>query len=106
MSVKKKSVDVRKKMSRRSYIVYIVECCDHSYYTGIAIDVAERVRAHNECSGRGARYTRSRQPVTLVYTEKLTSKSNALRREYTIKQLPRHKKQELVDSFASRRYST
>jgi len=78
--------------------VYIVECADHSLYTGIARDVQARVVTHN--AGKGARYTRSRLPVTLVYREPATDRSSALRREYRIRTLPRPAKQALIESAA------
>ena len=76
--------------------VYIVECADGSLYTGIAKDVERRVSAHN--TGQGAKYTRSRRPVTLVYRETATDRSAALRRELAIKQLRPAEKRSLVDS--------
>jgi putative endonuclease len=74
--------------------VYIVSCADESLYTGIALDVEARIASHN--AGRGARYTRSRLPVTLVYHEPATSRSAALRREHAIKRLTRRQKQHLI----------
>ena len=70
--------------------VYIVRCADDSLYTGWALDVAKRVQAHN--CGRGARYTRDRGPVVLVYTEELPTRADAMRRELAIKHYPRAKK--------------
>ena len=83
-------------MSKGSDIwhVYMVRCSDGTLYTGIAKDLEKRVEAHN--SGKdGARYTRSRRPVTLVYSEQVGSKSAAARLEYQIKKLPRAKKERL-----------
>lgn len=74
--------------------VYVVECADGSLYTGIARDVTARVAQHNE--GAGARYTRSRLPVTLVHVEPAPDRSAALRREYEIKQMPAPRKRQLV----------
>jgi putative endonuclease len=73
-----------------AWFVYIVRCRDGSLYTGISNDVAARVAVHNR--GRGARYTRGRGPVTLVYVERRRSRSTALRREAAIKALPRAEK--------------
>lgn len=70
--------------------VYILECADGTLYTGWTTDVQKRVQTHN--AGKGAKYTRSRRPVKLVYTETFESKSDALRREYQIKQLSRAQK--------------
>lgn len=70
--------------------VYMVRCADGTLYTGWAVDVAARVRAHN--AGRGARYTRARRPVTLVFSEAQPDRSAALRRERALKKLPRARK--------------
>ena len=70
--------------------VYMLECADGSFYIGWTNDLRKRLETHN--SGRGAKYTRSRRPVKLVYTEQYESKSDALRREYEIKQLSRAQK--------------
>jgi len=78
-----------------SFSVYIVECRGGSLYTGYAVDVEKRVREHNE-GDRGARYTKSRRPVKLVYSEKLESKSKAMKREAQIKKLSRGEKIRLV----------
>jgi len=75
--------------------VYMVCCSDGTLYTGITNDLEKRIEAHN--SGKaGARYTRSRRPVTLVYSEQAGSKSEAASLEYRIKKLGRLKKKELV----------
>lgn len=76
------------------WFVYVVRCGDGSLYTGIATDVEARVGVHND--GRGARYTRSRRPVTLVYMERRRSRSSALKRELAIKGLPRVEKLALI----------
>jgi putative endonuclease len=74
--------------------VYIVQCCDGTLYTGYAIDPHEREKMHN--AGRGARYTASRLPVSLVYVERFESKSEALRREHALKRLTRADKVALI----------
>lgn len=74
--------------------VYMVECCDGSLYTGWTTDVEERIKTHN--SGQGAKYTRSRLPVKLVYFEETNDKSAALKREIAIKRLTREKKLKLI----------
>jgi putative endonuclease len=66
--------------------VYVVRCADGSLYTGVARDLAARIAAHN--AGRGARYTRGRGPVTLVYQEAADDRASAQRREAAIKRLP------------------
>jgi putative endonuclease len=76
------------------WFVYLVRCRDGSLYTGISTDVQARVAVHND--GRGARYTRSRRPVTLVYVEPRRFRSTALRREAAIKALPRAAKWSLI----------
>ena len=78
------------------YSVYMVCCADDSYYTGIATDVERRIMVHN--SGKGAKYTRSRLPVHLVYKEDGLSKSDALKREIAIKKLSRKEKEALIAS--------
>ncbi|MBI3359620.1 MAG: GIY-YIG nuclease family protein [Chloroflexi bacterium] len=80
----------------RSYYCYIVECADGTFYTGWSVDVETRVKAHN--AGRGARYTRARRPVKLVYSERQPSHAAALRREAAIKQWPRARKRQLVSA--------
>lgn len=74
--------------------VYIVRCRDNSLYTGIALDVQQRIKKHN--SGDGAKYTRSRRPVKLVRKEKYATESQARKREAEIKSCPRLKKLNLV----------
>jgi putative endonuclease len=79
--------------------VYILECGDGSLYTGIARDVAERIITHNQ--GTGAKYTRGRLPVRLVYTEPADDRGTALRRELAIKKLSKKKKLRLIHSSAA-----
>ena len=81
-------------VASRMHYVYIVRCTDGSFYTGYARDPKARTRAHN--TGRGARYTSGRRPVRLVYWEAWETLSEALRREYELKQWPRARKQALV----------
>lgn len=78
------------------WYVYIVRCQDGSLYTGATTDLAGRVSQHN--AGKGARYTRSRLPVELVYQECVADRAAALRREHAIKRMPRSRKSELVDA--------
>lgn len=75
--------------------VYILHCADNTLYTGITTDISRRVHEHNH-SNKGARYTRARRPVTLAYQESCSSRSDASRREHSIKQLHRTKKLELI----------
>jgi predicted GIY-YIG superfamily endonuclease len=74
----------------------MARCADDSLYTGIAIDVPARIAAHN--AGKGARYTRSRVPVVLVYQEPAADRSSASCREHALKQLSRHEKLLLIES--------
>ena len=78
------------------YWVYLLRCGDGSLYTGCTNDLARRLRAHQ--SGRGAKYTRSRLPVELVYQEPAADRSAALRREAAIKALTRGEKLALIAS--------
>ena len=73
---------------------YIVECADGTYYTGWAVDPEKRVAMHNK--GRGARYTRTRGPVRLVYVEELPDRKAAMKREIVIKKLKREEKGKLI----------
>lgn len=77
------------------HYVYIVECSDGSLYTGYTTDVERRVEEHN--SGNGAKYTRGRNPVSVVYTESFETKSDAMSREYEIKQLSRSQKEAVIE---------
>ena len=76
------------------YYLYILRCGDNSLYTGITTDVARRLAAHQ--SGKGAKYTRGRGPLTLVYQEELPDKPSALRRELAGKALTREEKLALI----------
>lgn len=70
-----------------AWYVYILRCADGSLYTGVATDLERRLREHN--AGRGARYTRGRAPVALVYQERCADRRGAARREHRIKRLSR-----------------
>jgi len=74
--------------------VYILRCSDDSLYCGWTTDLEHRVAAHN--NGSGAKYTRSRRPVVLVYTEQYEDKGAALSREWHIKRMRRNEKLELI----------
>ena len=77
-----------------SFYCYIVECADGTYYTGWTVDPERRVAVHNR--GRGARYTRTRCPVRLVYVEELPDRKSAMKRELVIKRMRRGRKLKLV----------
>lgn len=78
--------------------VYILRCRDGTLYTGITDDVERRLKAHN--SGKGAKYTRGRGPVEMVYREQHLNKSAALKREIAIKKLSREEKLTLIEKGA------
>lgn len=78
------------------WYVYMLRCRDDSLYTGIAVDVQARLEMHR--SGKGAKYTRGRGPLELVYTEECGNKSIALKRELAIKALSRTEKLELIEN--------
>lgn len=78
-----------------SWKLYILRCCDGSLYTGITTDIEKRIAAHN--AGKGAKYTRSRRPVVLAYSEVCGSHSEALKRELKIKAMPREEKLKLIE---------
>jgi len=78
-----------------SWYVYMVRCRDNSLYTGYTDDPERRLAVHN--AGKGAKYTKSRLPVQLVYREECPDKSTALKREYAIKQLSKTEKENLIE---------
>ena len=78
-----------------AWFVYILRCSDDSLYTGVAKDLERRLDEHNS-SSLGAKYTRARRPVSLVYREESVSRSDACKREAEIKKLPRHRKLKLI----------
>lgn len=80
------------------WFVYLLLCSDQTLYTGITTDPQQRLHEHNH-SDRGARYTRGRRPVRLVYCEQVADRSQALRREYRIKGYSRRQKEALVQNF-------
>lgn len=77
-----------------SWYVYMLRCRDGSLYTGYTDDPVRRLAVHN--SGKGAKYTRSRLPVALVYSEEYDDKSAALKREFAIKRLKKSQKETLI----------
>jgi putative endonuclease len=76
------------------WYVYILRCADNSLYTGVATDLVARVSTHN--AGKGAKYTRGRRPVVLVYQEVVVDRAAAQRREAEIKRMPAESKREFV----------
>ena len=84
-----------------SWYVYIVRCNDGTLYTGITKNLDKRIDEHNSGNG-GAKYTRFRRPVTLVYTEQVESRSDAAKREYQLKRMPLMKKNKLIIALAGK----
>lgn len=80
----------------KQWLVYILRCGDGTLYTGITDDLTHRLEMHR--AGKGAKYTRGRAPLTLVYRENAPSYSDALKREYRIKQLSRLEKLKLIET--------
>ena len=78
----------------KDWFVYILECKDGTFYTGITDDIKDRLTAHN--AGAGARYTKGRGPVFLKYQERVRGRSEASKREVKIKKLSREKKKEMI----------
>jgi len=96
MAKNKEELEVIKdNKSNNLHYIYVVECSDGSFYTGYTTDVERRLEEHN--AGQGAKYTRGRLPVKLRHQESFKNRSLAQKREYEIKQLPRSKKEELID---------
>ncbi len=80
------------------YYVYILECADKTLYTGITVNLERRLQEHNE-SDLGAKYTRARRPVRLVYSKKFRNRSTASKAESKIKKLSREEKLRLISSL-------
>ena len=78
---------------------YIVKCRDGSLYTGWTNNIEKRIEAHN--AGKGAKYTKSRRPVTLVYYEEFATKQEAMKREYAIKHMKRKEKEKVIGDRAN-----
>lgn len=81
--------------------IYIIRCGDRSLYTGISNNVAKRFAVHQSGSSKAAKYTRTRQPLRLVFTAEIGTKSAASRLEYYVKQLPKRTKENLVAGIIS-----
>lgn len=84
-------------MSRRGWIVYILRCADDTLYTGITTDLEARLKKHGE--GRGARYTKGREPYKIVFSEQHPDKSSAAKRESVIKKMTRSQKLALIKQY-------
>ncbi len=81
------------------WLVYLLRCADNSLYAGITTDIERRIYEHNHCNSKGAKYTRVRRPVTLAYQEAAEDRKTASQREYQLKQLTKHQKEQLVVKF-------
>jgi len=79
---------------KSKYYVYILKCCDETLYTGYSKDLDKRIQKHNE--GKGAKYTRGRRPVKLLWSKKYSNISKALKEEYRIKKLSKEQKLLLI----------
>lgn len=88
---------VKSMSNKKQWLVYILRCADGTLYTGMTDDIKHRIAAHN--AGKGAKYTRGRGPVEIVYRECCESRSAALKRECAIKKLPRPQKLTLIDAY-------
>ena len=83
-------------MKEKVWYMYVVECADGTFYTGITTNLTRRLNEHNYGS-RGAKYTRSRRPVKLRFTQEWPNHSKALKEEYKFKNLTRKQKKEIID---------
>lgn len=77
-----------------AFYCYILECADGTFYTGWTTDPPRREKQHN--AGRGAKYTRARRPVKMIYVEELPSRADAMKRERAIKTMTRERKRKLI----------
>lgn len=84
---------------KTGHCCYIVRCKDNTLYCGYTNNITNRINNHN--SGRGAKYTKTRLPVVLLYVEYFDTKSEAMKREYQIKKMSRGEKLKLIDLFRS-----
>jgi putative endonuclease len=82
-----------------AYFCYMLECADGTFYTGWSTDPARREKVHN--AGRGAKYTRQRRPVKLIYIEEVESLSTALKRERSLKAMGHQRKKKLADGYTA-----
>tara|TARA_R110002110_G_scaffold163559_2_gene363443 strand:- start:23 stop:286 length:264 start_codon:yes stop_codon:yes gene_type:complete len=78
------------------WFLYVLQCADGTYYTGVTTDVVRRVNEHNT-SKRGAKYTKTRRPVKAIYFTEYADRSHALKAEYSFKQLTRQQKEKIIN---------
>lgn len=88
---------------KSNHYVYMLKCSDQTLYTGYTTDINRRIAMHER--GKGAKYTRGREPFELVYAEEFSTKVLAMRKEYQIKRLSRAKKETLMKAFEERKKS-
>lgn len=86
-------------METNKFYFYVLQCADGSFYGGYAVDLERRIEQHN--AGKGAKYTRGRTPVKLIYSECFLSKSEAMKAEYRFKKLTRKKKEAFLKEFCT-----
>ncbi|MEH7222907.1 GIY-YIG nuclease family protein [Bacillus sp. JJ1566] len=89
-------------MEMNKHYFYVVECKDGTYYAGYTTDVDQRMKKHNE--GKGAKYTRGRGPISLLFTQEFETKEEAMRAEYRFKRLKRPEKERLLAMESEERY--
>ncbi|WP_099353533.1 GIY-YIG nuclease family protein [Fredinandcohnia onubensis] len=89
-------------MGTNNHYFYVLECKDGSFYAGYTTDVEERLKKHNE--GKGAKYTRGRGPITLLFSQEFDTKEEAMRAEYRFKRLKRPEKERLLAMESGERY--
>lgn len=95
----KKKDKRKKRTAQEAWVLYILKCKDGTFYTGIAKNLEKRVLQHNR--GKGAKYTRARLPVEVLYHESCLTRTKALIRECAVKALPRAKKEALIQTLAA-----
>lgn len=100
----KKRIGISRRIKRVffMYHIYILECSDKTFYTGITVDIERRIWEHNN-SEKGAKYTKARRPVKLVFSKKFKNRSLASKEEYRIKKLSREEKKKLIKKPRSSR---
>ncbi len=99
MKVKEESASYPAETAKATWFLYILRCGDGSLYTGVTTDIDRRLKTHQE--GKASRYTRTHQPVVLVYRETCGNRSQALARECAVKSLSREGKNKLIEEGSS-----
>ena len=88
------------------WYVYLLRCADNSLYAGVTTAIDRRVKEHNQCNKKGAKYTRARRPVNLAYVEEQPNRQLACQREYQLRKLNKETKERLVKDFANKTNAT